>query len=63
MKRLLEGLQILAKYWPDGDVSAEHDVIYVGGPKEEMSAEDVALLEAIRGWFYEDQYDCWGKFT
>lgn len=60
MKYLLEGLLILIKYWPEStDGSAQHDVLYVGGEREKMSAEDVQMLLAIPCWHYNEGCECW----
>lgn len=63
MKELLEGLQILIKYDPDGEVCAEHDVISLGGPDpSELPPEEAARLEALHFHFLKKE-DTWQKFT
>ena len=64
MNSVLEGLQILAKYFPDGDIAAEHDVIYAGGDNSdvEISEEDLARLDEL-GWFIDSEVDSWAKFV
>ena len=47
-KQVIEGLQILEKYDPDGWVEAGHDVIY-GAAEADVSEEDAAKLEEL-GW-------------
>ena len=64
MNHVLEGLQILAKYFPDGDISAEHDIIYAGGDNSdvEISEEDLARLDEL-DWFIDSEANCWAKFV
>ncbi len=52
-KQILEGLRILTKYDPDGDVCAEHDEVYACnvGP-EEMAEQDIAELRRF-GWRWD----------
>lgn len=63
MKAVLEGLNILLKYRPDGKCQAAHDTLYASGPKPEtMLPEDAKKLEELR-WSWCDTYECWKKFT
>lgn len=65
LSTLLEGMQILNKYMGkvEGECAAEHDIIYLPGPsKEELSAEDAKRLDDL-GFFFDDQYDSWARFT
>ena len=57
MKRILEGLQILLKYFPVGDFSADHDQVWAGGDLEavEISESDKVRLEEL-GWFLDEDY-------
>ena len=57
--KLIEGLNILAKYEPKGNVEPGLDTIYGPGP-EEPSPEDKAKLDKL-GWFWEE--DSWVHFT
>ena len=52
MERILEGLQILLKYFPVGDFSAEHNQVWAGGVK--ISESDKARLEEL-GWFLDEE--------
>jgi len=63
MKRIKEGLEIIAKYEDDADFCAEHDVIYVGGEEstENMSDEDKHKMDEL-GWFIDEEFYCWSHF-
>lgn len=56
MKEILEGLQILSKYFPDGDFHGEHDQIWAGGEIKEGTIldEDMKRLEELR-WFIDEE--------
>ena len=68
MKKILEGLQIIAKYLPEGDdgeFAATHDFISAGsscigaGPEStDISIEDHARLKVL-GWYYNPKYEAW----
>ena len=64
MKTVVEGLQILLKYFPDGYVSAEHDIIYAGGDNDEVSIseDDVKRLEELR-WHYDKSLPSWYTYV
>lgn len=61
---VVDGLNILRKYWPNSDVSAEHDVLYAGGDqaKVQMQPGDLELLEKLH-WRYNSTFDCWQRYT
>ena len=63
MKIIVEGLNILSKYFPDGDFSAEHDKIWVGDyvSNSKISKEDLAELGSL-GWFIDEEFDAWSHF-
>ena len=64
MKRILEGLNILAKYSDSGDFAAEHDQIWAGpddASEMEISEEDLKTLDDL-GWFIDDEFDSWSHF-
>ena len=58
IKKIAEGLTILAKY-EDAMMDAQHDTIYAGA--EGASEEDVKLLSEL-GWSREDD-SSWMCFT
>lgn len=61
MKKVYDGLAILLKYEPDGNISVDHDIIYSGGgDPSEMDAEDLQNLENL-GWFWNPDFDSWAK--
>lgn len=63
MKRILEGLTILAKYEPDGQACAEHDELFACGVgPEAMSEEDRAALKRL-GWRWDGDLPSWIIFT
>ena len=50
IKECIEGLSILAKYDPDGDMDAQHDEIYAGSTDPSlMEAADREDLERLQG--------------
>jgi hypothetical protein len=56
LSELIDGLNILVKYFDDPDsynVGAEHDVIYVYPTDRPVDKEDVKALIEL-GWFQED---------
>ena len=62
-QQLIEGLTILEKYGGDDDCAAEHDIIYAGStPADKMSKEDAKRLDEL-GWHWDDEFDCWARFT
>jgi hypothetical protein len=68
MKKILEGLQVIAKYLPEGDngeFSADHDILFAGlscigaGPEfTEMSPVDYVRLISL-GWLIDKKVECW----
>ena len=58
MNPIIEGLSILAKYYPDDEFAAAHDQIWYA-PYEpgKISADDLAKLEEL-GW--REDSDSWG---
>ena len=64
MKTVTEGLQILLKYFPDGDIAAEHDIIYAGGDNDDVSIsdEDMKRLEEFR-WHYDKSLPSWYTYV
>lgn len=64
MKRLIEILQILLKYDPDGDLGgADHDVVYLSrADPSAVSKEDRQRLgELYCHW--DDHHESWTLFT
>ncbi len=63
MKRFMAGFQILFKHNPDGDIAAEHDEVFSGGPPpDHLSAEELKILEGS-GWSWDSDLDSWHKFV
>jgi hypothetical protein len=63
MKQMAAGLTILMKYDPEGSCSAEHDILYAGPDEQgKVSEEDQKKLEDL-GWHWDEQFDCWARFT
>jgi len=64
VKKVLEGLLILKKYFPEGDIAAQHDEIYAGGDASEVeiSESDKKRLDDL-GWFIDEEEDSWKKFV
>jgi hypothetical protein len=63
MLRLYNGLSILLKYDPNGECSIDRndECIYCGPNHNNLSLEDLKTLEELN-WFWEETYECWGKF-
>jgi hypothetical protein len=63
IRELADGLAILRKYDPDGDVAAEHDIVYAGHAEDfTLTADDASRMEEL-GWFVDDEYDSWARFV
>lgn len=65
MKRVLEGLTILAKYVNERDdfFSAEHDEIFVSGPEpKRMTVDERAKLQEL-GFDYDRANKSWHKYV
>jgi hypothetical protein len=64
MKAVLEILQLLSKYDPDGEVDAEHDELYVSGDfaPDKLGPADVRRLEQL-GCRWDEGYGSWRKFV
>lgn len=61
LQNIIAGLQIFDKY--NGDVSAEHDVIYAGCmTNNEISQEDQDKLSEL-GWKFNDGLESWYHFV
>ena len=62
-KCLLRALEILTKDGSNGNLSGEHDEIFVGGPKpKDLSKEDREEMENL-DWTYDKAYESWRHFT
>jgi tRNA pseudouridine-54 N-methylase len=53
-KEVIEILKIAEKYDPDGNVAAEHDILYVLGENAEISEEDKKKLNELGADNYGD---------
>lgn len=58
---LREGLEIIARHEPDGDVYASHDQLTVCG-KLPFTKEERARLKRL-GFHWDASEDCWLCFT
>lgn len=59
LKNLIEGINILKKYYADPDgyhLSAEHDIIYLDATLNPVSEDDIKTLFGL-GWFQEGVSD------
>lgn len=61
--KVLEGLKILVKYKPDMEVSAQHDVLLVGGPAPDVIDESDLDMLVNLGWHYDIREESWRRFT
>lgn len=57
----IAGLEIFRKYHAS-DVSAEHDIVYVGTFDDVVSDEDKKTLDSL-GFFWANEFDCWAYYT
>lgn len=73
MSNIIEGLQILSKYFDDKEgfrMGAEHDIIYVYSTDSPVMQEDLDRLEAL-GWMQPevddgepyDSDESWGAYV
>ena len=61
--QLLEGLQILAIYEPNGACAAEHDRLFGPGVSPSlMTTAHLAKMEES-GWFWDEGTESWTRFT
>lgn len=58
--QVIRGLEILKSHGADG-VCAEHDVIYVNGPKD-ICNQSLEELENLN-WHWDTDVDSWAKFV
>lgn len=63
MKDVYDGLAILLRYDPDGDFDSQHDQLFCGGPRPDLiDAADFAKLDDL-GFFWNEEFESWSKFT
>lgn len=63
MNKILDGMNLIAKYEPDATCSAKHDVLYFGSYEDtylQMTEEERKQMEEW-GWFEEEE--SWTHFT
>ncbi len=61
--KLIEGLNILAKYEAEGNVEPGHDEIWGPGPSsDKMTPEDKVRLEELH-WMWDEESEGWFVFT
>lgn len=65
MRGAMEGLKILLEYEPtdDGEIAAEHDIIYAGSQSPLAMADTTEKLLNKLGWYWEDEMETWYYFT
>ena len=65
MRDIHTGLEVLLRYG-DGEFTAEHDQVWAmptdAREKRLINYYDRLSLEAA-GWFYEEEFECWSRFT
>lgn len=59
VQKIVYGVSIVAKY-DDGDIAAEHDVIYVNSRK--LTKEDKKELKEC-GYHWDDECNSWARFV
>ena len=60
-KKMIEAFTIFRRY-EDGDIAAEHDIIYAGPAPNDVSEDDKLKLAEL-GWHVEEEFDCFFYFT
>lgn len=62
--QILRGLEIIEKYDPGTDVSAENDVIYAGAEDllYKMTEEEAKTMVEL-GWYISAEFGCWYHHT
>lgn len=61
-ERLIKALNILIKY-DMTNISAEHDIIFIGNTGERVSEEDEKILFEECKVFFDEEYDCYAIFV
>lgn len=66
-KDFIEALTILSNYESTGlasslNMSAEHDIIYIGPDPDEVSEEDTRRLEEL-GFLADENSECFSRFV
>lgn len=62
-RTIKDGLDVLLKYEPKGEFSAEHDQVWFHGREAKpLSKADEAKLRELN-WFFDDEIDAWSCFT
>ena len=61
MQKLTEAMSILGGYGSEGNLCAEHDVLYLDGPEDVSDAHAARLKELGVHWHQE--VESWGMFT
>jgi hypothetical protein len=62
--QILRGLEIIEKYEPGTDVSADHDQIWAGSQNLlfQMTEEEAETMCAM-GWLIDEEMGCWTILT
>ena len=64
--RVLMGLNLIAKYIPDPEISPDHDIIYAGDADKLVEA-GLTKADAIElrkmNWMVDSEFDCLAIFT
>jgi len=61
-EKFTEGLVILTKLGGT-DVSADHEIVFAGGPLPSETDEVVGKKLSDLGWNWDDTYECWRFHT
>jgi hypothetical protein len=62
-KDVIAGLVILESFVADQEVQANHDEILAGGPPPNSFTTKVREKLESHGWRYDEEQECWRKFT
>jgi hypothetical protein len=55
--RILSGMNLIAKYEPDADLSAEHDIIWFGHYQPDLMTEEER--EQMKRWGWHEDMESW----
>lgn len=62
MNRVIEGLNIIAKYDPDSEIRFEHDHVWFGDYEKTVSQMTEAELEKLELLGFSEDEDSWSTF-
>lgn len=58
--RILNGMNLIAKYEPDADMHAEHDQIWFGSYRPDLMTEEER--QQMERWGWREDCDSWSRY-